>query len=369
MTQSAMSATSTPRRSGASQVLRTAAIVGLLCLGIALLLTALAAGRGFALHLLYSLSIGLCCWIFIEGGHRLLDRWRGSAAEAVDVAWPGWVRSTLLVALGTLAGYSLGAAIANAISGRSAPMPWQVDWRSSSASLVISFAAAAVATLFFMLQGRVQAERTRAEAAQRQAAEHQLRLLESQLEPHMLFNTLANLRVLIALDPPRAQAMLDRLIGYLRSTLAASRAERHTLADEFARLEDYLALMQVRMGDRLQVRLELPAALAAQPVPPLLLQPLVENAIQHGLEPCCGEASIRVRAEQLGDRLRLSVRDSGVGVAPGALEAPPRPGHGFGTRQVRERLATLYGARADFTLLPADGGGTEATVLLPFEPA
>ncbi|RZU02999.1 sensor histidine kinase [Rivibacter subsaxonicus] len=355
----------TLRSKALHQLLRTAAITTSLCLGVALLLTALAGGRGFGLNLLYSLSIGLCCWFFIEGGHRLLDRVRGVAADPANAAWPGWAWTTLLVALGTLAGYSLGATIANAISGRSAPMPWQVDWRSSSASLVISFATAAVATLFFMLQGRLQSERTRAEAAQRQAAEHQLRLLESQLEPHMLFNTLANLRALIALDPPRAQAMLDRLIAYLRATLAASRAERHTLADEFARLEDYLALMQVRMGDRLQVKLELPPALAAQPVPPLLLQPLVENAIQHGLEPCCGEASICVRAERVGARLVLSVRDSGVGVAPGALDAPPRPGHGFGTHQVRERLATLYGSRAEFSLLPAAGGGTEATVQLP----
>jgi hypothetical protein len=98
---------------------------------------------------------------------------------------------------------------------------------------------------------RLASARAAAEAAQRQAAEHQLRLLQSQLEPHMLFNTLANLRVLIALDPPRAQAMLDRLIAFLRSTLQASRAGTHTLADEFARLDDYLGLMAVR---RVQAR-------------------------------------------------------------------------------------------------------------------
>src|SRR5690606_22156517 len=127
------------------------------------------------------------------------------------------------------------------------------------------------------------------EEAQRQASEARLRLLESQLEPHMLFNTLANLRALIGSDPPRAVEMLDRLNAFLRATLAASRsaagAQRHTLRDEFARLDDYLALMAVRMGPRLRVVLSLPEPLADCPVPALLLQPLVENAIRHGLEP------------------------------------------------------------------------------------
>src|SRR2546428_7082195 len=120
-------------------------------------------------------------------------------------------------------------------------------------------------------------------AAKHSAAESKLKLLESKLEPHMLFNTLANLGVLIGTDPPRAQAMLDRLIAFLRATLEASRSGSHPLAAEFARIADYLELMQVRMGARLRSRLELPDDLAALPVPPLLLQPLVENAIQHGL--------------------------------------------------------------------------------------
>lgn len=92
------------------------------------------------------------------------------------------------------------------------------------------------------------------------AAEARLKLLETQLEPHMMFNTLANLRVLVATDPPRAQEMLDHFIAYLRATLGASRAALHPLADEFARLQDYLALMAVRMGPRLDYTLELPEA-------------------------------------------------------------------------------------------------------------
>ena len=151
----------------------------------------------------------------------------------------------------------------------------------------------------------------------------------------MLFNTLANLRALIATDPERATQMLDSLIDYLRTTLQASRATFHSLADEFDRLGDYLALMQVRMGPRLTCTLDLPPELAAQPVPTLLLQPLVENAIKHGLEPKIEGGSIAVSARREGDNIVLDVIDSGVGL---------KDGSGFGLTQVRERLQATYGS-------------------------
>jgi LytS/YehU family sensor histidine kinase len=179
----------------------------------------------------------------------------------------------------------------------------------------------------------------------------------------MLFNTLANLRVLIATDPPRAQAMLDQLIAFLRATLNASRGGRHTLAAEFERLADYLALMAVRMGARLSTRLELPEALREAPVPPLLLQPLVENGIHHGLEPRVEGGAIEVSAHADGAALALDVRDTGVGLPAGGAA---RPG-GFGLAQVRQRLATLYGEAASVQIESAtDGrGGTLVTLRLP----
>ena len=179
----------------------------------------------------------------------------------------------------------------------------------------------------------------------------------------MLFNTLANLRALIGADPPRATAMLDRLILFLRATLDASRASKHSLADEFARLADYLALMQVRMGARLQTRLALPEALAARPVPTLLLQPLVENAIKHGLEPHVQGGRVDVSAASEGGQLVLRVRDTGAGLT----RAAPQAGSGFGQVQVRERLATLYGPAASLELAPAPDAedGTLATLRLP----
>jgi LytS/YehU family sensor histidine kinase len=177
----------------------------------------------------------------------------------------------------------------------------------------------------------------------------------------MLFNTLANLRALIGVDPLRAQAMLDRLIPFLRATLDASRKATHSLADEFARLADYLELMQIRMGGRLQTRLSLPDELAARPVPALLLQPLVENAIKHGLEPHVQGGRVEVSAKRDGSQLVLRVRDTGAGLMPGTAPS------GFGLEQVRERLAALYGAAGSLELAPAADaeGGTLATLRLP----
>lgn len=182
----------------------------------------------------------------------------------------------------------------------------------------------------------------------------------------MLFNTLANLRALIANDPERAGHMLDRLIDYLRATLGASRRERHPLADEFARLDDYLALMAVRMGPRLGYTLDLPAPLAQASVPPLLLQPLVENAIRHGLEPQLAGGRIRVSAQSSaqGRRLQLCVHDTGAGLGETATATP---GGGFGLQQVRERLATLYGPEGTLELIAASAGGTSAIVTFPLQ--
>jgi sensor histidine kinase YesM len=183
----------------------------------------------------------------------------------------------------------------------------------------------------------------------------------------MLFNTLANLRALIATDPPRAVAMLDRLNGYLRMTLGASRAPAHPLAAEFDRLADYLELMSMRMGERLRYTLALPAELRDVPVPPLLLQPLVENAIRHGLEPQVAGGWLGVTAHRAADRLVIEVRDTGVGLDAAAPSTGDADG-GFGLAQVRERLAAVYGGGARLALAPAldADGGTRVTLSLPW---
>jgi LytS/YehU family sensor histidine kinase len=273
------------------------------------------------------------------------------------------------ILLSAVLGYETGIMMGNALVGQRLPGLglFATDPRALAVVLIITIVATLGVTFWWVSCARLAESEARAESAQRAASETQLKLLEAQLEPHMLFNTLANLRVLIAVDPGRAQAMLDRLIGFLRTTLNASRADVQPLAEEFARVGDYLALMAIRMGPRLAVHIDLPPALRELPVPPLLLQPLIENAIKHGLEPKVEGGRIEVAARTEGENLVLTVRDSGVGLAQGASTGGTR----FGLAQVRERLATLYPQRARVTLEPAADaeGGTVARIELPLKTA
>ena len=210
------------------------------------------------------------------------------------------------------------------------------------------------------------AARLRAETIERQALQAQLRLLQAQIEPHMLFNTLANLQGLIAIDPVRAGDMLDQLIQYLRATLSVSRSEMTTLEQEFAAMAAYLGLMGVRMGERLRYRFDLPPPLRGARLPTMLLQPLVENAIVHGVEPKVDGGEIVISAAVDGDRLAIEVHDTGLG-----LDRVDPPGNskggGVGVTTSRERLAVLYGERAALTLGPAHPQGTLARLILPLE--
>ncbi len=203
--------------------------------------------------------------------------------------------------------------------------------------------------------------------AQRLAVESQLRLLRAQLEPHMLFNTLANLRSLVREDVDRAEAMIDQLIVYLRSALAASQTESVTLSREFAQLRAYLDIMSLRMGPRLAFRLELPASLEATAVPPMLLQPLVENAIKHGLEPKVGSGSIEVVARATTSGIEIRVSDSGLGLpADEDTEPTARPAtSSYGLQHVRDRLRAVYGPAARLSLERRDPTGVSAVVLIP----
>jgi hypothetical protein len=327
----------------------------------------------FATNLIYS----LCSTLFIQGlievgRYSLAYRMRKRSPDNLDAQrnWPGWGLMIPWIVVSGVVGYVAGRELGDLLTGvHRAPATITDNPRALLLSMTGVFVLSVGITYFFYSRGRMAAMETRAEAAMRSAAESQLKLLESQLEPHMLFNTLANLRVLIGQDPPRAQAMLDRLIAFLRTTLDASRSGSgsHSLSAEFSRIGDYLELMQTRMGTRLNRRLDLPDDLAGLPVPPLLLQPLVENAIKHGLEPTVAGGWIRVAAQREGSMLVLSVRDTGAGIGGAGLGVLPPGGSQFGIQQVRERLAALYGQAATLELIAAsDGeGGTLAIVRLP----
>ena len=321
----------------------------------------------FLTTLVHAFCIGLLIQFLIEGGRYgmswLLRRFNPAHVDARN-HWPGWRLMGPWVVIASVAAYFPGHLSADLLlgidhgQGRLFPHPRALRLILGT---VIAISGCCVYVLY--MRARIAILDARAQLAMRSAAENQLKLLESQLEPHMLFNTLANLRVLIGIDPPQAQAMLDHLSAFLRAMLDASRTGSHALGAEFARTADYLELMQVRMGERLQSTLELPPDLAALPVPPLLLQPLVENAIKHGLEPQVSNGLIHVGARRDGATLVLTVRDNGVGLGGQAGE-----GSRFGLQQVRERLAALYGAAASLQLHSPPEGGALAIVRLPIKP-
>ena len=357
------------RTFGRRALARQAVFMFLLCFGIAVLLTAID-GRGFGLKLVYSFSIGLCCWLPIQGGRWTVASYSARRRAAIglpplpDAHFTGWRWMAPLMGAGIVLGPMGGTALADWLTGRVSPSMFNPGAAGVTLTLALSVLGSGLALFAMSSMERLASARAATEAAQRLAAENQLKLLESQLEPHMLFNTLANLRVLIGIDPPQAQAMLDRMIGFLRATLDASRAGMHPLAAEFERIDDYLALIAIRMGPRLQVALDLPDELRNLPVPPLLLQPLVENGIKHGLEPKVEGGRVEVRARRVGASLVLSVRDTGLGLEGASAETA---GTRFGLQQVRERLRTLYGAAARLTIesAPDAEGGALATLTLP----
>jgi signal transduction histidine kinase len=345
---------------------RNGAYVAVLCAGIALALTLFGRGSIWK-NLVYSYAIGSLCWsiidglrVLIAGAHNRLQLARGEAPSHYG-DFPNWPIAIAIVLFGMAVGSIGGSALGDLLTGKPVGSVLHPDSSWMPVTLVVTVLACVAAVFGLTLLGRLDGARAQAEAARRSAAELQLRLLQSQLEPHMLFNTLANLRALIDVDPARAQAMLDHMIAFLRATLGASRVHMHPLRAEFERLDDYLQLLAIRMGPRLRYRLDLPAALADLQMPPLLLQPLVENAIRHGLEPVIEGGQIEISARVDGDRLLLQVLDRGAGL-PATL-APP--GTGFGLEQVRERLRTVYGAQAGLSLEAAAGGGTLATVTMP----
>lgn len=327
------------------------------CLAIATIQFAFTPDKSYAIPVSYSLAIGMFTWAVIDIGRHYFP-------SAQETGWPEGLAGLGLVAVGIVAGYFAGTNVADLLCRT---FGWYVGVKPMSPmeelrnSVLVSLLAGITGSYYFYSKNKSHYLERKMGEVRKHASEARLKLLEAQLEPHMLFNTLANLRALIAVDPQRAQHMLDHMIAYLRATLNASRNTTHPLQAEFDRLRDYLEVMSIRMGPRLQYQLELPPALAQLPVPTLLLQPLVENSIQHGLEPKVQGGRIDVAARTEGGHLVLEVRDTGVGMDG----APPSEG-GFGLAQVRERLATLYDAAA-WLEMRGTAEGTQTLIRLPLQ--
>jgi hypothetical protein len=239
------------------------------------------------------------------------------------------------------------------------------DWMMSFAFLLILSGV----IVKVVLGGKKRAER-RAQVAtataaeeglKRQLVEAQLKMMQAQVEPHFLFNTLASVDYLIETDPPTASKMQKNLIQYLRAALPQMREGSTTLGKEVQLCRAYLEILKFRMEDRLHYTVTVPQGLMSAQFPPMMLQSLVENSIKHGLEPKPEGGAITISADIVDGRLRVTVADTGLGFAAAA-----RPGSGVGLSNVRERLAALYGGRARLSLDANDPSGTIVTIDVPY---
>ena len=305
--------------------------------------------QGYGQYLVVSLAIGNTIQLLFTLG-------RHAFGTQQIRRFQGWQRGLYfggIPLVGTLAGIFGG----NLLLGFD-PRAWSasLQTRAALSSVVVS------AMVWFVFAGYFSA-RARRLQAERRAAQAQLRLLQAQMEPHFLFNTLANVVGLIDVDAARAKQMLESFTDYLRASLGSLRRSEHTLGDELALIDAYLRVVQVRMEDRLRYRVDVPAPLRAWVLPALSVQPLVENAVVHGLEPAIDGGEVRIQAAVHGGALVVQVTDDGVGLQ----RAAARPGRGTGTalNNIRERLAQAHGARAGLQVEAAQPHGVRCTLTLP----
>ncbi|WP_232469971.1 sensor histidine kinase [Burkholderia ubonensis] len=241
-------------------------------------------------------------------------------------------------------------------------------WLAYASSFAVTGAAYAISVLFMQTaRMRASLETQRREAAEARQAETaaRLALLQAQVEPHFLFNTLANVQSLIERDPARASTMLDSLNRYLRASLSRTRRATSTLGDEIELVDALLKVASIRLGERLAYVIDVPMPLRGLAFAPLLLQPLVENALRHGIEPSLDGGEIRIVGKRGGDGLELSVIDTGVGLGHGG----PTLHGGVGLANVAARVKGLYGERGRMAVggTPGATRGVTASLLIPID--
>ena len=306
---------------------------------------------------------------------HLLHRWVEALATVVPLllimavgdrllsgagAWR-WASLVGLVAVAGAAGATGNFAATSAMGSTSDRIGW-VDWPFSLAGALVLATLIASVLEFQRLSDAASAaldgERLRAVSLLNQLAEARLQMLQAQIEPHFLFNSLANVRRLSRVDPSAGAAMLSDLLRYLESALPRLRDATPTLEREIELARSFLAIHQVRMGNRLAVRFDVEPGLAGAAVPPMMLLTLVENALKHGIGPLPEGGSILIEAHRDNNAIRLRVSDSGRGM--GAAQ-----GRGVGLANVRSRLRSLYGSAAQLSLHLNEPHGVIATIVLP----
>ncbi|MDW1810532.1 sensor histidine kinase, partial [Vibrio sp. Vb2362] len=208
------------------------------------------------------------------------------------------------------------------------------------------------------------------EAIKREKAEQdralllsQLKQMQSQIEPHFLFNTLANISALMSQDVDKAKLMLEQLTALLRATLKSSREEHTTIDNETALIEAYLGIQQTRLGDRLSYKIEVEEGLGRTELPPMMLQPLIENAIIHGIEPKREGGEVRLLIKRKQQNLLIEVRDTGVGLN----HVSGHMGSGVGLSNLKQRVEALFAGQGEVSISESAQGGVCVRLSWPME--
>jgi hypothetical protein len=320
---------------------------------IAGLLLAVGFGASIGMTWVFSQCVGLSICLLVVIASRLAQD-KGRAFQVVVVS--------LAISLGALAGTSLGA-LAMRVADRGYPLDGGFLLRVVAISIFFGL----IITYFFHSRQQltasaelISAERIKRLASEKQLLQADLKRLQAQIEPHFLFNTLSNIVSLMDSHPPKAKQMQLDLIQYLRTSLRQSRDRATTLGQEIALLSAYLDIYKIRMGERLSYDIDIPPQLGSSLFAPLLLQPLVENAVLHGLEPKIEGGWIRLRARPRGAWLIIEVIDNGVGMEAGK---PP----GVGLTNVRERLANLFTPPGRLTIESRSPQGVRVVMEVPWD--
>ncbi len=302
--------------------------------------------------LIYSHSIGLSIFSII---HLLGLRHGSDKKRAPDIV--------IGIAVGSVLGTFIGGSftgtfdylLANGMSGLGANVMLGIIFGSAIGHYFFSTYKMTGAKL------ELQQRENQQLSAEKELAETQLRLLQAQIEPHFLFNTLSNIHSLIETDPHRASSVLESFSDYLRASLRRSREGDMTLGDELTLIDAYMDIQQARMGERLNFKVDLAEDLLSMPCPPMLVQPLVENAVVHGIEPQVDGGNVELSAMANNEGLCITVIDTGVGLA--GVTA----GNGLALENIRARLQALYGDAANLAINKVEPHGVEVVLLLPLE--
>jgi signal transduction histidine kinase len=282
------------------------------------------------------------------------------AAKAC-VAEKRWWQPSVLAAAATLAA-ALAMAVLTAIHYPAGYFPSAVQLAGDTLRFAIPGAIIAVVWAVQNRGARAERELLRMEldrvALNRRMLEAQLQVMEAQIEPHFLFNTLATVKRLYRSEPKGGERMLERLRHYLGHALPRIRGDTTTIGSEFELVRAYLDVLQVRMGARLAFHVEAPDSIVREPFPPMMLLTLVENSIKHGLGPLPEGGRIDVEARVAGGVVRVRVADDGAGFQGAS-------GSGIGLANIRSRLAALYGGRAGLTLEANQPRGVVSAIEVP----